>query len=74
MNTSLSVYRVFVSSEYRERFFNTLSGMRPCQWKINKFSDNVYILDILVSDEEFAFIKLSIPNLNENRLPGIYLC
>lgn len=68
MSTSLSIYRVFVSTENRERFFNTLSGIRPRQGKINGINDrspDVYILDILVSEEELSFIKLSIPDLNE---------
>lgn len=68
MSTSLSVYRVFVSTENRERFFNTLSGIRPGEGKIESLNDrrpNVYILDILVSEEELLFIKLSIPDLNE---------
>jgi len=60
-----SMYRVFVENKYWDRFFNLLEGIRSDESKIQRIDPGSSIgkFDIVVTDEELAFLKLGIPDM-----------
>jgi len=67
MNKTLSVYRIYVSKEYKERLYNILTDIEPKEGKIvsHNTRETGSIFDLVLNKEELAFIKLTIPNINE---------
>ena len=60
-----SMYRMYVENRYCDRFFDLLAGIRSEESKIQRIepSSSIGKFDIVVTDEELAFLKLSIPDM-----------
>ena len=61
--TGLDLYRIFVTEDYRERLYELIISICPEESKIQYIGPDRGILriDIAISEEELAFIKLGIP-------------
>jgi hypothetical protein len=59
------MYRIFVGSDQTERFCDLLEGIRSGENKIQRIEPGSFTVrfDIVVTDEELAFLKLAIPNM-----------
>lgn len=70
MKRYLSVYRVIVHNQYQGRFFDLLEGIRTGESKIQRIEPGPFagFYDIVVYEEELAFLKVAIPDLNETWL------
>jgi hypothetical protein len=61
-----SMYRVFIENKHQNRFFDLLEGIRSEESKIWLVEPGSFTgkYDIVVTDEELAFLKLSIPDMS----------
>ena len=57
------LYRIFFTEEYRERLYDLVLSIRPEESKIQYIGQErgMVRIDIAISEEELAFLKLAIP-------------
>jgi len=69
-STRLSIYRVVIRTEDTDRFFNLLAGIRPDDNKIKRIEphSDIHRIDVVINDEELAFLKLAMPKFAESWL------
>ncbi len=63
----MSLYRITIRTEDKGRFFELLSGIRPDDNKIQRIEphSDIHRIDVVINDEELAFLKLAMPKLAE---------
>lgn len=66
----LSLFRVVIRTQDQDRFFELLSGIRPDDNKIQRIEpySDISRIDVVINDEELAFLKLSMPKMSESWL------
>ena len=59
----LDLYRIFVTEDNRKSLYDAILGIRPDESKIQFIgtSQGYVRVDITISEEELAFLKLAIP-------------
>lgn len=68
--TRLSLFRVLFRTQDKDRFFDLLAGIRPEDNKIQRIEpySDIYRVDVVINDEELAFLKLAMPKFSESWL------
>ena len=68
--TRLALFRVVIRTQDKDRFFDLLAGIRPEDNKIQRIEphSDIHRVDVVINDEELAFLKLAMPKFSESWL------